>query len=422
MSRFPKITETFILYEILAMRALGGNIEIYPLLRERQPVSHPEAARLTHEAHFQPFLSMAILKAHWHFVKRCPGRYFGVLAEVLTGTFRSPNFFVGTIGIFPKSVRFAYEMQRSGVDHVHAHFVTHPTVAALIIYRLIGIPFSFTAHGSDLHKDRTMLKGKVEASAFAVTISDYNKDMIIRDSGETFRDKVHVVHCGVEPDVFAYNPARHNQIFQILCVASFEEVKGHKYLIEACRILADQGMDFECHLVGEGPIRTRVERQIFESGICDRIHVHGSRPRAEVLQMLATADVKVLASIQTASGKREGIPIVLMEAMACGVPVVASRISGIPELVEDGVQGLLVPPGDANALAQAIQSLSSEKKFAHRLAANARDKIVHEFDLRKNAAQLLTLIQKSAEKDKKKRASKSQRIAAQQHRRVRIPL
>lgn len=388
MSRFPKLTETFILYEILAIRKLGLEVEIYPLLRERQPVAHKEALELAEEAHFEPFFSVEILQAQWRFMRCCPAKYFGVLFEVFGGTFGSLNFFFGALGIFPKSVKFAQDMAKTGVTHVHAHFATHPALAALIIHRLTGIPFSFTAHGSDLHVERRMLDRKVAASAFAVTISAYNKEMMVAESGETFRDKIHVVHCGVEPDIFAFTPEKNNERFQIVCVASFEEVKGHKYLIEGCRQLAERGYVFDCHLVGDGPVQAKVEQQIVESGLADCFHLHGGLPREQVLAILARADVKVLASVRTKNGKREGIPVVLMEAMACGMPVVVSKISGIPELVDDLKAGILVQPGDAVGFADALQKLADDRKLRIEMGTCGRKKIVDEFNLHKSAVQL----------------------------------
>lgn len=391
MSRFPKLTETFILNEILAMRKQGVEIEIYPLLRENQKVVHAETLQLVEHAHFHPFISIPIIKAHLHYLSNSPVKYFRVLTEVLKGTFGSLNFFVGALGIFPKSVRFAYEMAQSNVQHVHAHFATHPTVAALIVHRLTGIPFSFTAHGSDLHKERRMLARKVAASRFAVTISDYNRDMMVKESGEVSRAKIKVVHCGVEPEFFQFEPVKQNDIFQILCVASFEEVKGHKYLIQACERLARLGYEFECHFVGEGPLRSTIEKQIDRSECAARVHVHGGKPRNEVLAFLKQADVKVLASVMTANGKREGIPVVLMEAMACGVPVISSRISGIPELVEHGVSGFLVAPRNVEAISKALERLIQDTQLRHSLSKKARAKIEAEFNLHKNARELRCL-------------------------------
>lgn len=389
MSRFPKITETFILYEMLEQENLGIPVEIYPLLRERQPVSHPEVDRVIGRAHFHPFLSWPIVRANLHYVLRQPRAYLRMIWEVLSGTFGSANFFFGALGVLPKAVRFAYEMDRDGITHVHAHFATHPAVAALIIHRLAGIPFSFTAHGSDLHVERRMLAQKVEAAAFVVTISSYNKNLIIEECKAPVRDKIHVIHCGVDPDFFAPRQKENGKAgFEILCVASFEDVKGHVYLVSACAQLRQRGVNFKCHFVGDGPIRAEVERQIHEADLQEHIIVHGPLPRTEIIKMLGRSDVFTLPSVPTARGKREGIPVVLMEAMACGLPVVSSQLSGIPELVDHETSGILVPPRDVASLANALQRLCDDSALRHRMGNAGREKVVREFNLRTNAGQL----------------------------------
>jgi glycosyltransferase involved in cell wall biosynthesis len=392
MSRFPKISETFILYEILEQERLGHAVEVYPLLREHQPVTHPEAERLVERAHFHPFISWPIIRANWHYLITRSGAYFRTLAEVLGGTLGSMNFFLGALMYWPKAVRFAYEMEKQGIAHVHAHFCNHPALVALIIHRLTGIPYSFTAHGSDLHKDKRMLEKKVEAAAFAVTVSNFNKGAMIKACGEGARDKIHVIHCGIDQEIFA--PPAEKRVegrFRMICVASFEEVKGHKYLVEACRILRDGGLDFVCDLIGDGPVRAQVARLVAGHNLQDRIIIHGSRKRMEVAQMMAAADVKVLASVPTAEGKREGVPVVLMEAMACGLPVVSSQLSGIPELVENGQTGILVQPGDVDALALALQKLHADPALRRKMGRAGREKVLREFNLKLNVAELAKL-------------------------------
>jgi glycosyltransferase involved in cell wall biosynthesis/peptidoglycan/xylan/chitin deacetylase (PgdA/CDA1 family) len=411
MSRFPKLTETFVLYEIAALEAMGVPVEVFPLLRERQAVAHPEAESLARRAHFHPFVSLPVIAAHLHFIRESPSRYSGTLLEVLRRTWGSRNFFVGALGTFPKAVRFALEMKRLGVRHVHAHFANHPTVAAFIVHRLTGIPYSFTAHGHDLHVERRMLDAKVGASAFTVTVSAYNRELIERECGDAALGKVHVVHCGVDPEVFsgglaldrapAIVPAEGSsgvprRPFTIACVASFEEVKGHAHLVEACGLLRDRGVDVRCHLVGDGPLREEVEAAAARAGVRDRIVFHGALPRRQVARLLSLADAAVLASRPTREGKREGIPVALMEAMAVGLPVVASRLSGIPELVDDGRCGLLVPPADAEALAGALERLAASPELRRTLGRAARERVLDDFDLRKNARKLLDLVMENA--------------------------
>ena len=334
MSRFPKITETFVLYEILELGRRGVEVEVFPLLRERQTVEHQEAAALVRRAHYEQFVSPAILATNAAEVARSPRRYLSTMGELLGRTWGNTNFFLGALAYFPKAVCFARRMVDTGVTHIHAHFANHPTLVAMAVHRLTGIPFSFTAHGSDIHKRQECLREKIEAAAFVVTVSEYDREFMIECCGERYRDKIHIVHCGVDPDVFQpARPGDRHDDFHIVCVASYEEVKGHRYLVEACARLRDQGVCFVCDLVGEGPLRKQVVAHIAEAGLGDHIRVHGALPRAQVAATMQRADVAVLPSVLTDRGDREGIPVVLMEAMACGLPVVASRISGIPELV-----------------------------------------------------------------------------------------
>ena len=389
MSRFPKLTETFILYEILALQELGVQVEVYPLVRERTSVMQPEHAAVVARAHYQPFISLPILLSQLYFLARRPGAYLSTLAAVIRATWGSRNFLVGAIGIFPKAAHIARLLERELVTHVHCHFANHPAVAGFIIRRLAGIPFSFTAHGSDLHVDRHMLCQKVREARFVVPISSFNREVIVGECGEAHRHKLVVIHCGVDTSVFRPNPApRSDDRFTILCIGTLHEVKGQTYLVEACRLLDEKGIDFTCHLVGDGEDREALTRQIGEAGLTGRVVLHGQRTRTEIAELLSRTDVLVAPSVPTSEGKREGIPVVLMEAMSSGVPVVASDLSGIPELVEDGRTGLLAPPRDAAAIARCLIELHEDRELRDRLGTAAREKVCREFDVRSNAAQL----------------------------------
>lgn len=393
MSRFPKLTETFVLHEILALEEEGVDVEIFPLLRERQDETHPEVDRLVERAHFHSFLSVPVLAANLRMFRRGPRRYVRVLVDVLRATFGSVNFFLGALAFFPKAVRFALEMEASGVDHVHAHFANHPTVAAYVARRLTGIPYSFTAHGHDLHVEQRMLCEKIDEAAFAVTVSEYNRELMVEECGEETREKIEVVHCGVDPEVFS--PGERSASagpFRIVCVASFERVKGHRHLVDACRLLRDRGVDFTCELVGDGPLRDSTEERIRDHRLEERVNLTGPLPRPEVVDRLGRSDAAVLASVRTSRGKREGIPVALMEAMASELPVVASDLSGIPELVEQEETGILVQPGDPEALASALARLARSPELRHRLGRAGREKVLRDFDLRENARRLLALL------------------------------
>ena len=403
MSRFPKLTETFVLYEMKALEGLGAAVEVFPLLRHRAGPRHPEAVPYERRAHFVPLLSWEVVGANVARLTREPGRYLTTWWEALSGTWGSAKFFLGALGFFPKCVAFAARMEATGVDHIHAHFASHPALAALVVHRLTGIPYSFVAHGSDLHVERRMLARKVSAAAFVVAVSAYNRDLILEECGRRGAAKVVVIHCGTDPTVFgeraepeAAPPERERgkRSLRIACVASLEEVKGHRFLLRACRLLADRGVDVSCDLAGGGPLRRGLERRVAELGLGDRVRFHGPLPRPEVGGLLATADVAVLASHPTRSGKREGIPVALMEAMMSGLPVVASRVSGIPELVEDERTGFLVPPGDPRLLADRLERLAEAPELARRLGAAGHQKVRADFDLHTGARLLLREIER----------------------------
>jgi colanic acid/amylovoran biosynthesis glycosyltransferase len=397
MSRFPRLSETFVLGEMLAVEEHGLEVELFPLLREREDVVHAEAQALALRAHYQPFLSPAILRSQLYFLLRSPGAYLGALTDLLRGTWGSRNYFVGALGIFPKVAHAARLMRAEGIDHVHCHFSNHPAAAGFVIHRLTGLPYSFTAHGFDLHVDRHMLCEKVAEAAFVVPISEYNRRLMLEECGGRAEERAVVIHCGVDTDFFRpRESAPPEPPFSLLCVGTLHAVKGQKFLVEACRLLHEEGIDLACTLIGDGPDRVELAGAIAGAGLEGRVQLGGRRTRSDIAGLLRSAHAVAVPSIPTAEGKREGIPVVLMEAMASGVPVVASGISGIPELVDDGVSGLLVPPGDPRSLARALRRLHDDPALRERFARAGRAKVVREFDVRANAAKLVSQFERHA--------------------------
>jgi glycosyltransferase involved in cell wall biosynthesis len=393
MSRFPKLTETFVLYEMSAVEAEGSRVEVYPLQNQREATMHAEAAGWIERAHYAPLLSWTIVMSNLAALARRPTRYLGTLLLLVRRNWGSSRYLFGALAFFPKAVHFADRMAADRVEHVHAHFASHPAAVAWVIHRLSGIPYSFTAHGSDLHRDRHMLEDKVADAAFVVTISDYNRDVILQHCGAAAAAKVTVIHCGV--DIQAFQPASRVALsgsaarpLRVLCIGTLHEVKGQAYLLEACRLLAARGILLECHLVGDGEDERELRDLADRSGIGDRVRFLGRQTQVEVREALAQADMVAAPSVPTRDGRREGIPVALMEAMASGVPVVASRISGIPELVAHEQTGLLVEPRDPAGLSLALERLARDEGLRRRLADAGRSMVEREFDLRKTAASL----------------------------------
>lgn len=397
MSRFPKLTETFVLREMIELENAGVEIGVYPLQRERTKTVHPSAIPFVERACFTPLMSAQILAANIRTFVRKPVRYLTTLGTLLRANLGCPRYLFGAIGFFPKIVHLAERMEADGVSHVQAHFASHPAMAAWTIHQLAGISYSFTAHGSDLHRDRHMLREKVCAAAAVITISDYNRRMILDECGTEFADKVHVVHCGINPQEFpgrtvATHFERGAGPIQIICIGTLHEVKGQSYLLEACRQLDLAGLDFRCRFVGDGPDRAMLERLTTEYRLQERVEFCGSRTTDEVRRLLSECDIIAAPSVPTADGRREGIPVVLMEGMGSGLTAVASRLSGIPELVREEETGLLVPPRNADALAVAILRLAHNPDLRQHLAHHGRELVRREFDVVKNTAALRELI------------------------------
>jgi colanic acid/amylovoran biosynthesis glycosyltransferase len=298
--------------------------------------------------------------------------------------------------VFLQAGALARVAARDGVNHVHAHFASHPATAAWVVHRLTGIPFSFTAHANDLFVAPVVLDRKVVDARFVIAISEYNRRLL----GE--RDppprRLEVVHCGVDTDLHAWRDPGERDPDRVVCVASLFPKKGHVHLIDALALVAERRPGIALELVGEGPERHRILRRARERGVAGRVSLLGARSSEDVRATLAGAGVFVLPSVRLPSGRMEGIPVALMEAMAAGVPVVSTRLSGIPELVRDGVTGLLADPGDPQSLAAAMERVIDDDALAARLALGARELVVRSFSLTREATRLGDLLAESADR------------------------
>ena len=391
MSRFPKLSETFILEEMLELERAGITVEVFPLLREREHVVHPSAVALDRRAHHMRFASREVFVAQLWWLVRAPGTYLRTWWRGVTGNRRSPKFFVRTVYVLPKAAAFARRMLQLRVDHIHAHYATHPALAAWVASELTGIDYSFTAHAHDLYVERPMLSEKLESARFVRTISEYNRQFLAQRYGREAARKVRVIRCGVDLQRFEPPSRPHRDgghPFTIICVASLESYKGHRYLLEALARVRSHGLDVRCLLVGEGELREAIERQRDHLGLEEIVILCGAQPAEQVRALLNRADAAVLSSVITESGKMEGVPVALMEAMAVGLPVVATNVSGVSELVEDGRCGLLVDERDPEGLAESIAMLARNPALRRRLGARGRARVSGEFDLRRNVARL----------------------------------
>ena len=390
VSRFPKISETFILDEILDLQRRGLEVEVFSLLKEKESKVHRDAASLLPGVQYAAFRSRGLWLAQLHWLSHQPSLYFRSWWKALRGNLCSLTFLLRALFVVPAAAYFALLLKQRRISHVHAHWATHPALAAYIVHQLTGITYSITAHAHDIYVNQAMLKEKLSDADFVVTISKYNADFLNRYAPD-ISSKVHVIHCGIDPEVFwPLTPpeTRQPRPFTMLCVASLNEYKGHTYLLDACANLKQHGIPFQCLVAGEGSERRHLEAKIESLNLQGYVQLLGWQRREEVHKLMQLADVLVLPSIVASNGKQEGIPVALMEGMAMEIPVVATSISGISELVDHGKNGLLVPQKNAGALAAALYLIYTEPEGAKEMAKSGRAKVLSEFNLHLNAGRL----------------------------------
>jgi glycosyltransferase involved in cell wall biosynthesis len=273
-------------------------------------------------------------------------------------------------------------MKRNGISRLHTHFSSS---VALIIHRIFGFQWSVTIHGSGEFVEPFCfnLKKKVEDADLVIAISDFGKSQLMMLTEQDCWPKIEVARLGIDPDIFQAQPVRRDpRPFELICVGRLAPAKGQGLLLEAVADLVLKGKDVRLRLVGDGPDRAVLEHRAREYGLKDRVLFEGWRNQREVLDLYRHADGFVLASFA------EGVPVVLMEAMAMQIPCIATRITGIPELIRDGVEGLLVTPGNAVQLTEAIERLMDDVDLRERLARAGRTRVVQEYTLDSNVQRL----------------------------------
>ncbi|MGH9486444.1 MAG: glycosyltransferase [Terriglobales bacterium] len=388
LSRYPLLSETFILREMWELEQQGHRLYLCSLRRTKGK-RHPRVAQLQAEVYWPGWLSW---RSHSHWLRRRPGAYFGTLAMVLWKNRGDLNLCLGGLAYWGKAVAIARHLERAGVERVHAHFITHPGLAAFIVQRLTGLPYTVTVHAHDIFCHRAMLADKVRAAQAVIAISNFNRTWVERAVPPP-RPAVHVVHCGIEWESYAalarsrYAVAAPARAMRLLAVGSLQPYKGHRYLLDACAQLQRDGIGAVCRICGGGEQQRRLEKQITTLGLGTQVSLEGPATEAQVMAALGWAEIFVMPSVRVASGKMEGLPVALMEAMAAGLAVVASGLSGIPELVHDGQDGILVPPGDASALAGALRRLQ-DRQLRRRLGETASAHVRAGFELAETAARL----------------------------------
>ncbi len=390
VKRFPKLSETFILEEVLGLERLGVALRIYTLAPPSDTLTHPAVARV--QAAVTPVPARladdpaGFALRHLRQALRRPLRYLrAATAALKRGAGRD----------FLRAGWLADALDDAGIEHLHTHFASSPADVAELSGAIGGHSFSISAHAKDIYlSDAADLRRKLGAARFTVTCTEFNRRTLAAIAPDA---RVVRMYHGIDARVF--HPSRRLApgvpalVPRLLSVGRLREKKGLDTLVDACRLLAGRGLPFRCEIVGYGEELPRLQAQIAACGLEDRVALVGTLAREQVIERYARAAVYVQPSRVAADGDRDGIPNVLLEAMAVGVPVVATRVSGIPELVRHRANGLLVEPDDPAALADAIAQLIEQPELGRTLARAARAGVTEHFDNDHNLRTVLQLLE-----------------------------
>lgn len=393
VSEFPKLTETFAYRNVIEYQRLGHDVRLFHIKRFRKrEIVHDFMRGVLENGFTFGYVSPASLRALAAEVLTAPRALSRLLAEIFRAFRAEPARGLAVLAYLPKALALGRWCKRAGVDHIHAEFAGHPATAAMIASRASGIPFSFSAHAHDIFLSQALLVIKAQEAAFVRAISRFNIAFLGRLPGFPVQ-KVHLVHCGVTRDRLKSDlPKSPNDgPLRILYVGSLTKRKGVRHLIDALATLPAT-LDWRATVIGGGELADELAERAREVKVADRVQFDGPQTAEVVATAFSHAHVVVIPSIVGDQGRMEGIPVVAMEALAQGLPVIASDLSGIPELVEDGVNGRLVPPGDHAAIARALLEIASDWPAAARMGARGRERIARQYVVEDNARDLLSLM------------------------------
>lgn len=388
LKMFPRFSETFILSEILELERQGMDIHIFSLKLPNDGHFHADVAHVTSPVTYVPSVSTAnfrdYLNAHRQVFAWGRRRYLRILWRAV----RRRRW--AAVKRFLQAGYLAPRMNGAGITHVHAHFASSATSVANFLHQLTGLSYSFTAHAKDIYIDGVaegVLRRKLDSAKFIVTVSDFNRAHLasIAPRAEIVR-----IYNGLDLERFSPNGTHPEPLPLVLAVGRLVEKKGFDVLVHACAILKSQRVGFHCRIVGTGALERPLQALITEHNLGDVVELCGPMPRETLITLYPRASVVVAPCVIGADGNRDGLPTVLIEAMALGVPVISTDVTGIPELVRHGETGQIVTQNDPVALAAAIRTSLEQRGEALEMAREGRRLVEERFDLRQNVADLRT--------------------------------
>lgn len=398
----PALSATFVYNEILELEKKGTVVVPFSVHRPSGQIAEPSVQNLKQRVTYLYERSIFnVLKSHFRLLKRFPKRYISVVWTLFQDMFTllingQARTAIGLGYRFLYAVPMADELLKHHCNHIHVHFAHIPTDIAMYAAGLSGIGFSVTSHANDLFERGWLLSEKVSRSCFFGTISEFNKHFLIQNGADG--NKIEVTRCGVDASQFS---TRQDHVVsepvKVGLVGRLVEKKGVDILLKALAVLRQQGRNIRVLIAGSGPLSSDLKKQAFDLGLDEQAVVFlGSIPHKEVANFIENLDIFVLPCKQDSQGDMDGIPVVLMEAMLSGVPVISTRLSGIPELVINGETGLLVEPSDSDGLVSAINQMIDDTELRESMLVSSVEKVRSTFSLAENVDKLSQLFQMHA--------------------------
>lgn len=390
LGQFPSVSETFVLREMRALEEMGFRIRPLSLQPAAEGIRHAGAEDLAQRTLYRPRpLSQATLGAFFKTMLQRPLRLSGTLYFLLREMFVHPGSARELLSAFCAALYFASQLSPRELRHAHAHFASFPATVGLLLSELTGCGYSISCHAQDIFGERTLLLArKLREADFVIVCSRYGMERLQRHHALILADKLYLIYHGVDVEQIVRQRHINYPVPLILSVGRLVEKKGFPFLLQAAAILQGRGLDFELIIVGEGPLRDELERLTGGLGLRERVIFAGALSQEQLAHVYRRADVFCLASIVAKDGDRDGLPNVILEAMAYGVPVVASNVGAIPEAVKDEETGLLAAPGSPQELAEKIERVLTDEELRTRLIGQARQLVTEQFDVHKNTVRL----------------------------------
>ncbi len=402
---FPRLSETFILNEILELERRGVEIVIFSIKKPNEGQFHPQLSRLKAKVLYLEGLDIkrwsSWLGAVWQFLLPHRERFWQLLEKALVKKEHNE------MELLLLSAWVAAKAEEFGLSHLHAHFASLPSTVAYFSNLITQIPFSFTAHAKDIYvydMEEHLLREKLFAARFVVTVTDYNRAYLVENAPGLKSDAIKVIYNGVDIERLNPDGRQDRKPNHILAVGRLVPKKGFGNLLDACRLLKDRGISFHCLIAGDGHEAEQLHRRQQELDLVNEVEFLGPKRQNEIIKLMHKSTILCLPCTIDADGNRDALPTVILEAMACGLPVVSTNLSGIPEMIDSGIDGSLVEPDDPVSLSDQLARLLSSEKLRKKLADGGLKKVASKFNLKTNVGSLLNLY---LEKNEGKRISHS---------------